>query len=59
MNAPTMTETPLAWGFRERLRAALLARLFERMLSTRWEITALGGLRAEPCRDDAGTAPFR
>jgi len=32
----------LAWSFRERLRVALLARLGERMLLTRWAITDAG-----------------
>ena len=39
---PTREGGELAWGFRERLRVALLARLGERMLTTRWEITADG-----------------
>jgi hypothetical protein len=32
----------LAWTFRDRLRVALLARLGERVILTRWELTPLG-----------------
>ena len=35
-------ETVLAWSFGEHLRRALLAKLGERMLLTRWEITPKG-----------------
>jgi len=35
-------ESPLAWTFADALRRSLLARLGERMLTSRWEITPLG-----------------
>ena len=38
----TREGSELAWTFRDRLRVALLARLGERMLSSRWEITPQG-----------------
>ena len=34
--------TPLAWSFQDALRRAVLARLGERMMSTRWSITPNG-----------------
>jgi hypothetical protein len=39
----------LAWTFRDRLRVALLARLGERMLLTRFEITPQGRAALADC----------
>ena len=43
----------LAWSFHDTMRSALLARLGERMLLTRWEITPLGreAIAAHEARD--------